>query len=702
MPRRDRQESLAKDNLAAALRSRVDRDIATDYPPPGDLARRASCERNLRRFCEVYFPVACNLPWSESHLEVIDRMQSAVLDGGLFALAMARGSGKTTLSVRAVLWALLYGHRRFVCLVAATEHHARALLNKHLKCELVLNEALIQDFRQVCYPLVRLEGNARKAGGQLFDGRPTRLEWTVDALTFPAVPDWACDGPNVSGSTISVAGLTGALRGQAHTLPSGEVIRPELVILDDVQTRESAMSPSQSAERLRLVNADVLGMAGPRRKIAAVMPCTVIRSGDVADTLLDRGSHPQWQGLRFKMLVSLPTNEKLWDEYARIRAEALRKTGTTFEATAFYQKHQAEMDAGAVAGWPARHNHDEISAVQHAMNLKIDDPESFEAEFQNSPTVPDQEESAMLTPEQIANKCSGIPRGVMPVQAEHVTCFIDVHDSLLYYVVAAWSGEFTGWVIDYGTLPDQKARYFAMRKPRKSLAGTYRGAGREGAIRAGLVALTDSLLSRTWEREDGAAMRIERCLIDAGYVPDTVLDVCRHSTHAAILMPSRGVGIGAAGKPMSEYDRKRGDRIGFNWMIPKPTGQQAARYFRFDSNYWKTFIQARLATPLGDVGCLSLFGHSPDEHRLIADHLVAEVPIKTSGQGRTVQEWRHKPDRPDNHWLDCITGCAAAASLCGAALPGAGGSSPPSKPRKRVNFAELQRQARAKYGYGPG
>jgi hypothetical protein len=42
------------------------------------------------------------------------------------------------------------------------------------------------------------------------------------------------------------------------------------------------------AERLRL--------AGPGKKISGIMPYTVIRPGDMADRILDRDKHPQWQG----------------------------------------------------------------------------------------------------------------------------------------------------------------------------------------------------------------------------------------------------------------------------------------------------------------------------------------------------------------------------------------------------------------------
>ncbi len=159
MPHKYYRNKLVADNTTNLLRSRLGRDIAEEYPLPGNLERRAACERDFRRFCETYFPAAFSLPWSDDHLRVISRIQSAVLDGGLFALAMPRGSGKTTLCERAALWALLYGHRRFVVLVGATEAAAEVML-EHLKVELAFNDLLATDFRQVCYPIRRLENNA--------------------------------------------------------------------------------------------------------------------------------------------------------------------------------------------------------------------------------------------------------------------------------------------------------------------------------------------------------------------------------------------------------------------------------------------------------------------------------------------------------------------------------------------------------------
>ena len=64
-----------------------------------------------------YFPATFNLAWSDDHLKVIARIERGVLQGGLFALAMPRGGGKTSLCIVAALWAVLVGHREFVCVI---------------------------------------------------------------------------------------------------------------------------------------------------------------------------------------------------------------------------------------------------------------------------------------------------------------------------------------------------------------------------------------------------------------------------------------------------------------------------------------------------------------------------------------------------------------------------------------------------------
>jgi hypothetical protein len=49
-----------------------------------------------------------------------------------------------------------------------------------------------------------------------------------------------------------------------------------------------------------------------------------------------------------KLVYTFPTDEKLWQQYAELRAESLRQGHGGEEATAFYREHRAAMDEGAV------------------------------------------------------------------------------------------------------------------------------------------------------------------------------------------------------------------------------------------------------------------------------------------------------------------------------------------------------------------
>ena len=215
---------------------------------------------------------------------------------------------------------------------------------------------------------------------------------------MPTIP-----GSKASGAIIKVAGITGRIRGMKFKRADGQSVRPSLVVIDDPQTDESARSISQCATRESILAGAVLGLAGPGKKIAGVMPCTVIRPGDMADNILDRDKHPEWNGERTKMVYAFPANEKLWAKYAEIRAESLRaRTRAGDEATEFYRHNREEMDAGAVIAWPERYNHDELSAIQHAMNLKLQDEAAFCAEYQNEPLPEETPQDDELTADQVA------------------------------------------------------------------------------------------------------------------------------------------------------------------------------------------------------------------------------------------------------------------------------------------------------------
>lgn len=688
----------AKKAFASELSLKISaegREIGS-IPPVLKPRRKAGARRDFQKFCRTYFPQTFNLPWSNDHIAVIRQIETSVLSGGLFATAMPRGMGKTSLCEKASIWAILYGHRDFIALIGGDESLAVQMLDS-IKTEFEVNTLLLEDFPEAIYPIVKLEGISHRCLGQICAGKRTHIGWSADEVVMPTI-----EGSKASGAVIRVKGLGGGIRGMKYSRRDGQTVRPSLVILDDPQTDQSARSPSQCATRERILAGAILGLAGPGKKISGIMPCTVISIGDMADNILNRDKHPAWHGIRTKMVYSFPVNEKLWEEYGRLRRESLKAGSGGKEATEFYKANRQAMDEGAIVAWEACYEPDELSAIQHAMNLKIDRERAFFSEYQNEPMAEEESRPDDLTPDQIVAKLNRIPRGLVAIGANRLTAMIDVQGSMLFYVVTAWEDDFTGYVVDWGSFPDQKRDYYTLANAKIKLEHVVKGAGLEGQIYGGLKLLAADILGREWLRDDGAAMHIERCLIDANWGVSTqvVYKFCRESEYASILTPSHGLGIGASGKPMSEWQKQQGDRLGINWRLRNMEAQRAVRGVLYDTNFWKSFLMARLGTAMGDRGTLTLFGDKQDEQRLLADHLCAEYRIRTHGRGREIDEFKLRPERPDNHLFDALVGCCVAASMQGVVLPQTQAASV-ARP-KRLSFTEIQRRAREQRNQPPG
>jgi hypothetical protein len=645
-----------KQKADAGKRSRAITSTARDIgeiPPVVDAKRRAACERNFRSFCETYGSESFPLAWSADHLTAISKIEAAVLRGELFAFAMPRGSGKSTLCIWACLWSVLCGHRPFVMLVGADQAIACQMLDV-IKVHLETNDLLLEDFPAACYPIRALERISQRAKGQTYDGNPTQLEWTADQITLAWIP-----GAPSAGAAVRVAGITGRIRGAQHIRADGKTVRPSLVLIDDPQTDESAGSPSQCATRERILSGAILGLAGPGAKISGLATITVIRPDDLADRLLDRAKHPAWQGERTKLVYEWPTSEDLWSQYAELRREGQRNGTGTGAADDHYRQNQTAMDAGARVAWPERKNDDEITAIQHAWNLRIDRGESaFLAEYQNQP-IADDIASDKLDKRSLALRATNVERGVVPLDHQTLTAFVDVQERLLFWLVASWNQSFGGHVVAYGTFPDQASSFFEAKHAKRTLAQAAKGAGFEASLHAGLESVSQLLMGRDWKREDGAAMRISQMLIDAnwGQSTGTIRTFCRRSAFAGAILPSHGKGIGASSQPIGEK-KSRGDRIGLNWKVGQISeGQRSCLY---DTNFYKTFVAARLRLQMGDPEAIAFHA---GQHDLLFEHLTSEYPVRTEARGRVVDEW--KMAGRDNHWLDCLVGSAVAASIAG-------------------------------------
>ena len=149
-PRRKKRSDAADYAQVKARARRRARTLAAagqdigQIPPVEDPTRRAAAAGSFRNYCETYYPELFYLPWSPDHLHVIERMEHSVLESGLYALAMPRGGGKTSLCITACEWAILNGHRRFVALVGSDAKTAQDELLDAIKTHLETNDRLVR------------------------------------------------------------------------------------------------------------------------------------------------------------------------------------------------------------------------------------------------------------------------------------------------------------------------------------------------------------------------------------------------------------------------------------------------------------------------------------------------------------------------------------------------------------------------------
>lgn len=518
--------------------------------------------------------------------------------------------------------------------------------------------------------------------------------------------------PINSGVILRCSGIDGSIRGEAEVDPvTLEQPRPDLVILDDVQKDAKADSPVMCEKLIRLIDGAVTGLSGGGQHIDVLMPCTVIREGDAADTYLDPLKKPDFQGERCAMVKSWPagitdheiTNDtpagKHWNTYAELRRTSLRDKGSFQPATDYLKKHQKVMEKGFHVSWAHRYDkRSEISACQHAMNLRLQLGPMFLPEYQNIGRRLVEAADTMITAEQLMKKVVDYKRGQVPPNCQQLVAHIDVQDEVLFYMVFAFDYDFNGTFIDYGTWPEITLPYFTKsqtaswsnitrlyfeRNPdqRNKAFRTSGGKVRaplEPKIYWALGQLVTYLKAKEYPRQDMVKkpMSISYLSIDTrwGQASEAVKRYIRESGHKEII-PYYGQAFPPTQRQLEEYERREGWLFENmknpnvkepKWVIrPNPDGMW---YMAADVNRLKDFLFARLATPMGAPGCVSLYSAPAEQHELIAHHICSsEYPEPISARGITKNQWTVREGTAfDNDYLDCASGCMALAGFCGA------------------------------------
>jgi len=656
-------EERERDADVEAKRARREsaRDIARHMTPIADPIRRRDLEADPAAWLKHYLPGIFYKPFSANQQKIIDGTWSILKHGGQKIILDHRGGGKSSTFRGVQLLGALSGQVRFSPIIGKNFREGLRNLNIQKRI-LETSEELLADYPEACVPVRRLEGVSQRASTMPYRGEVLQFEWKPDFVQLPII-----DGRG--GGVLSATGIDGGgIRG-ISVFTQGDIVRPDLVLLDDLQDEESARSSLQTEKIMDTIKQSVLGGKGHGEQFGVMAAMTCIAPDDVADRLANRDLYPTWRGERLKMVYAWPKRMDLWQAYEDIVLAAMNGEGEyrgihcIEAANDFVRDHYEAMHEGARLGSAYLHidrsgETDCVSSLQYAMNERIDiGREAFEAEYNNNPISLTSQPILTVTPYLVQSKLLGHPRGVVPDGFSRLWCGCDVGKNYLHAVVGVTPARNRiVHVIDYFRVEigavDGDAR------DRDSAAHQLLDA----KIYEALAHLRNRLESGYYQDTSGRPLRPELVCIDRGFMRETVERFCDEpeSLRGGMrrYLSMRGYAASKAQPRASEsclvadhfyarrYDVMRSGKTVKIW-----------RYFQ-NADQHKMLVHEGFRQEPGNPGAVSLFGAHASEHNEYAHQICAETYLESKpGQFSFV----HKKGA-DNHYLDATALIMAALS----------------------------------------
>ena len=434
-----------------------------------DWKSRRRAERDFPYFLKIYCTskdpndgAFLEIPPPKELQPIARDMEQAIGDASIpYHIRVARGLAKTSYTKGAVLWTSTTGLRHFIVGVGANDENAENIIEDVFSC-ITQNPKYIRDFPEVSVPFLRLEGAYQRAKTQKYHGKATKPQKSAGKIVLPTVIDPRTGQPfPSSGAILEAVGFNAGARGKVKG-----ILRPDFLILDDLQNDERAQSEGQVAKMAAKIKKTFMGLAGHRKKIAAIMTSTPIEADDLSETF---ANDPGWKTKTYKLMKSWPkchnpeaTPEErkgvrdYWEEYWEIfQAEKAADRVPHIAANRFYRKHRKEMDDGAEVLNP--HNFDpktEVSGIQHAMNIMFRDGlDTFMSEYQMQP--PRNAFAFEITAKLILSRIRrGVPARTIPADTVLTVAATDVNPGYaLSTVIIAFDIYLTAFVVAYHVTP---------------------------------------------------------------------------------------------------------------------------------------------------------------------------------------------------------------------------------------------------------
>jgi len=624
--------------------------------------RRAAALADAPLFLKTYFPTRFYNPWAVHHLAMIEAIEHAGTFGGDQAIAAPRGDGKTEICAAMIVFLICKGAIRNPVIVASTADFAKGIF-KEIKLHFESNELLQEDFPEICDYVRDLDGAPSRANKQHNGGKKTRIVWTQDKVVLPTV-----DGSPYGGVTIVYRGLDSAIRGIRP--------RPDFVLIDDPETKESAKSDSQIADRTLAIERDIAGLSGPDKSLARVMLTTIQNRRCLSYAFTDPKIKPSWHGKRFRAMVKEPDNTEHWEHYIALRQQDQQdEDKATDKAGEYYLANREAMDAGAVMGNPYRIKPGSVSALQTFYNQVADNGIGFAlSELQNDPEDDEPVDSLKLRPGTVQRRMSGLQRHELPkVDPHKVVVGIDIGKYVSYWVKGAIYGNGTGHVIDYGVMETH-------------------GVTTTTDDTAIEVALLKSL--ELWRLDIMARNPPDIVMVDSGDFTTAVYEFIRR--YGTPFHASKGW----EGGRLEMSGANTQTRLFFEECRADFQAAERVWLYNFNSWYWKHTVHQRFLTQtfneaqIINDGSLSVWSTDDTrQHLAYSHHICAEERTERFVEGKgLVRKW--EKNNPNNHWLDATAMMLMAAGVMGIrVLPKTSASIPTqSQPSKQPTPSKFRQR----------
>jgi hypothetical protein len=625
-----------------AEHSKVDRVTCADP------VRRAKLEADPVKWLKYYLAATYTRPFETPHLQIIDGAMEAHKTNGRFAVAAQRGIGKSTILWGMVLYFILVKLRRFpVCVPWSEKPKKRAF--RFWKMALCFNDRLGEDYPEACAPFRHAKGVAQRVATTRWRDTDnlTGAQLTVGEGIIVLPDQLGCFG----GDTIN-----GNIRGLSHPQEDGSVIRPDIVLLDDVQDRGTAKSHVQIADTCDIIDGDVAGVGEAGKQVPMLMSGNCILPDDVMAHYL---SSREWTGLRVPCVVAWPDGwENEGGECRKLWVEWYNRTCSNDGAAAFFKANRYKMTAGMKLSAPtafklAEKSKDPFVGAMRAY-FKMGH-EAFWAELQQEPQRR-AHSVYILTPEIVQSRAqSDRSPGVVPDWAQTVIAATDINPSYaLTTTVTAFGANQTAAVLWYG-LHKMAVQKEATEIERRRII--YEHLAMHGKELAGLPCRPS-----VWFIDGGGSP--EGCVIQFAFNSPQICGLTAHATFGRGWKNYRPTAKATykvrAGEQLHHVSERR-DR---QWIV-------------YNADFWREVAQRGWTGEPGAPGSCSLprGNHADFTAQVCREQLAGKDDIG----GRAVWVWNTAPGPHD--YGDCMHMAYMGASVAGIGTGGQGNA--PQVQRRR-------------------